>query len=140
MCNPSRSATLEHHPDSTSATADPVKPRVTSDAPHVLAQFAFQDWFLLAYLLVYFFAVWNSAPSDGRTLNLQRIGLLTITTIPLIVAVRAGFVKNAVMAPIVYRLGVFGISVASYFMLKDLLPVVFTRADQIGRASCRERV
>lgn len=103
-------------------------PTVKSGVKRMLAQFAIQDWFLALYLLVYFSAVWFAPPSEGRIMNLQRIGVLALCTLPVIAAVRTGLVRNAIIVPILYRAAVFAISVASYFMLKDLLPVVFTRA------------
>lgn len=83
-----------------------------------------QDWLVLGYLVTLTLAVATSEPAPARALCLQQsLGLLAFCGFVLVL-VRGGLVRDGFFAPLGYRLAVYGTVQLSYFLLRELLPVV----------------
>lgn len=93
----------------------------------LLTELAVQDWFVLGYLMVLFFAVAIAPESAARTMNLQRLSALLVVSGGSIVAVRGNILTRPLLGPLFYRLSILLVLVASYLMLQGLLPVVSSR-------------
>jgi hypothetical protein len=90
----------------------------------VLAALAVHDWLIGAYMALLAAAVLTAAPHPLRTACVWNVlGLLAFMTASVGV-VRGGLLTHAFAAPLLYRLGVYGTVQASYFLLRDVLPVV----------------
>lgn len=89
-----------------------------------IREMAIQDWLVFGYLVSLNIAV--LVAMRGTTLSdaLEKlIGLLVFQVTTLIV-VRGGLVKHGLVAPLLYRLAIYGTVQSSYFLFKDLLPVI----------------
>lgn len=93
-------------------------------ARRFVAELAVQDWFVFAYLMVLIVAVLLAPASPGRTMNLQRFSGLTLGYVFTLLAMRGGLVRKGRVASLIYRGGLLGVVLGSYFMLRGLLPVV----------------
>jgi membrane-associated phospholipid phosphatase len=90
----------------------------------LVQQFALQDWLVTVYLTVLFSAVLTSGDSPVRGKCLAHTGLLLGICVVSLVLVRGSLIKDGIVAPLLYRLGVFLTVNMSYFVMRDLLPQV----------------
>lgn len=90
----------------------------------LIAELAFQDWFVIVYVIILVGAVWIAPDSPGRTMNLQRLFGLSTLLVVSILGVRSGLAGKGLFATLLYRSGMLGVILISYFMLRGLLPVV----------------
>jgi len=98
-------------------------------ARHLLSELAVQDWLVFAYLWVLFGSVAIFAsPSDAKTGLLQKLGALIALLVATLVAVRGSILTHPRASALSYRIVVYGVVQASYFLLKGLLPLVSDRA------------
>src|SRR5688572_22787248 len=89
-----------------------------------LREMAVQDWIVLGYLLALNVAVLASI--RGATLSdalAKLIGLLVFQVVSLVI-VRGGLIKHGIVAPLLYRFAIYGTVQSSYFLFRDLLPVI----------------
>ena len=118
---------LDHHLlESGSATTaeNRVEPSFRAWARRLSRELAMQDWLVLGYLMTLALAVATAEPAPNRAECLkQSFGLLGFCTAVLVV-VRGGLARDRFFAPLGYRFAVYGTVQLSYFMLRDLLPVV----------------
>lgn len=94
----------------------------------MVTEMAVQDWFAVVYVMVLVFAVWIAQDSPARTMNLQRLFGLSVLLAVTLVGKRGGLAGKGVFSALLYRLGMLGVTLISYFMLRGLLPVVNTGA------------
>lgn len=95
----------------------------------LLSELALQDWLVFAYLTVLFGAVAICAsPSDARTGMLQKLGALIALLVATLVAVRGSILTHPKASALSYRIVIYGVVQASYFLLKGLLPLVSDRS------------
>ncbi len=108
-------------------TSEPLHP--ARDTPRsvtargLLREVAFQDWLVLAYFVVLLGVSLAAAPGPSRDrclLGLSALGLYFGATVA---AVRARLIRGPFWSPFAYRMGVYGSVQASYFFLRDLLPL-----------------
>jgi hypothetical protein len=85
---------------------------------------AVHEWVLCGYLGVLVGAVAVAAPHPLRTHCLDMAGALLVLTATTVAVVRRGVVRDPIVTAVLYRLGVIGGFMGSYFLLRDLLPVV----------------
>jgi hypothetical protein len=93
-----------------------------------IREVAVQDWIILGYHTILVSLVLLAGPSPTRLTVLQRVTGLFVACLAAIVLVRGSLVRDRVVAPLVYRFGIFGTLLSSYFLLRDLLPLVNHRA------------
>ncbi len=87
-------------------------------------EFALQDWLVVVFLSTLLGAVLFAPPSAARSNSLAHVlQLISVFSVTLVL-IRGSLVKHGVVAPLVYRLGMFGPVQLSYFILAGLLPVV----------------
>jgi hypothetical protein len=97
-------------------------------AHRLVSELAVQDWFVFIYLLVLSGAVAAAPASPERTTNLHQLVALLVWLVVTLVAVRGGILARSTFASLLYRLSLLGTTLASYFMLRSLLPIVNTGA------------
>lgn len=85
--------------------------------------FAPQDWLVLGYHAVFLVAILASH-GPARPLALLQIATLLGIASAAVIAVRSGFLRHPVIAPLVYRLALYGTVQTSYFFLRDILPLI----------------
>jgi len=90
----------------------------------LFAQLAVQDWLVFFYLVILDTAILLVPASPGRTMNLQRLGGLSVAYLVAIVLTRGGLLPKGRLSSLIYRAGLLGVVLGSYFMLRGLLPVV----------------
>lgn len=89
-------------------------------------EFAPHDWLVLAYAIGLNIAAFSAEATPARAASIQHMaGLLLFLTVTLLL-VRGGFLRDGVVAPLLYRLGIYGTVQLSYFLLANLLPIVNT--------------
>ena len=97
-------------------------------AKRLVSELAVQDWFVIVYVAILFGAVWIAPDSPERTMNLQRLFGLSAMLVVTTLGVRGGLAGKGLFASVLYRVGMLGVVLISYFMLQGLLPVVNTGA------------
>lgn len=90
----------------------------------LFAEFAYQDWLVLVYFVVLLTCALMAEPSGGRTRCIVGLGTLGLGFSIAVTLVRLSWVTGPVSAPLLYRIGVYGSVQASYFFLRDLLPII----------------
>ena len=89
-----------------------------------IREMAIQDWLVSGYLVALNIAVLVAMRGAPLTNALaQLIGLLVFQVASLIL-VRGGLIKHGIVAPLLYRFAIYGTVQFSYFLFKDLLPVI----------------
>lgn len=90
-------------------------------------ELAFQDWLVLAYLVGLNYAAATAVPGAQRDASLLRtFGLLAFLVVTLVL-VRGHLLRGPLLAPLLYRFGIYGTVQASYFVMGGgLLPIVNT--------------
>ena len=90
-------------------------------------ELAVHDWLVFTYLSILVLATLQGAgPHRDKCLE-QTTGLLMLMVASMAL-VRGGILRDRFFAPMLYRVGVYGTVQASYFVLRDLLPTVSSRA------------
>ena len=116
---------LDEHALSAPAPTALVEPRPAyAFARRVVRELAIQDWVVLAYCAALVLLVAGAAPSPARNDVLYRVSRLAAGTALAITLVRGGLIANRWLVALVYRVGLFGGVLGSYFLLRELLPVV----------------
>lgn len=90
----------------------------------MVREMAVQDWFAIVYVIVLIGAVLIAPESQGRTMNLQRLFGLSVLLAVTMLGARGGLAGNGLFSALLYRAGMLGVTLISYFMLRGLLPVV----------------
>ena len=90
----------------------------------VLRELAIHDWIVLSYLTILTLAVSMSEDSPVRTRCLGHVALMLAFAVTVLTFVRGGLVKDNFVAPLAYRVAVYGTVQISYFELRELLPLV----------------
>ena len=91
-------------------------------------QMAYQDWLVLIYLCMMMAALGAAPEGSDRTQSARDIGGLLGILVFTIVLVRGRLLRHPYVAPLVYRLGVYGTVQYSYVYLHGLLPQVNTHS------------
>ena len=89
-----------------------------------IREMAIQDWLVFGYLVALNIAVlvaMRGTTSPDAPAKL--VGLLVFQVASLIV-VRGGVIKHGLLAPLLYRLAIYGTVQSSYFLFKDLLSLI----------------
>lgn len=93
----------------------------------VVREFGFQDWLVLTYLAV-LVAVVLLSPHGGITKPaLRGPALLLAVAAAALALVRSRLIQDGLLAPLLYRVGVYGTVQASYFSLAALIPLATER-------------
>jgi hypothetical protein len=119
------------HPE-TASVDDAPSPRTISSPPeragawHVrmVRELAIHDWVVIGYLIVLTTTVGLSPPSPAQDRCLGHVTSMLAFCLAVLALVRGGLLKGGVVAPLLYRLAVYGTVQISYFELRELLPVV----------------
>jgi hypothetical protein len=90
----------------------------------MLRETAVQDWFVFVYLVALNVAVLQAEPSAARTRSLEQVFGLLVFMVTTLMLVRGSLVKDRFFGPLLYRFAIYGTVQFSYFLLKDLLPIV----------------
>jgi membrane-associated phospholipid phosphatase len=99
---------------------------LSGSARRLAVELAYQDWLVLGYFLILLACAGFVAPSPSRDRCLIGFGALLVVFLAALMAVRLRALSGPLWAPLVYRIGVYGSVQASYFFLRDLLPIVNT--------------
>jgi len=87
-------------------------------------ELAIHDWIVVGYLIVLTTAVALSPPSVIRTNCLGHVVTMLGICLAVLILVRGALLRDHLVAPLLYRLGVYGTVQISYFELRELLPLV----------------
>src|SRR5262245_44365662 len=90
----------------------------------VVRELAIHDWIVVYYLTILTLAVSMSEDSPVRTRCLGHVALMLAFAVAVLTFVRGGLVKDNFVAPLAYRVAVYGTVQISYFELRELLPLV----------------
>ena len=109
------------------AASDPHRDRArlaSGWARRLITELAYQDWLVLAYFCILWSCAFIAEPSSSRDRCLIGLGALLVLFVAAVTSVRLRALSGPLWAPLVYRIGVYGSVQASYFFLRDLLPIV----------------
>src|SRR5882672_1689776 len=90
----------------------------------MLRELAIHDWIVVSYLTILTMAVAMSDDSPVRTRCLGHVAPMLAFCVAVLALVRGGLVKDSFIAPLAYRIAVYGTVQISYFELRELLPLV----------------
>ena len=90
----------------------------------LLREFAYHDWLVFIYFVVLCVLSLTAPPGQGRDVCVVGMHGLMLCFLVVVTAVRTKAIRGTFWAPMAYRLGVYGSVQASYFFLRDLLPLV----------------
>lgn len=90
----------------------------------LLRELALHDWLVGGFLVMLSLAALTAAPHPAKARAAAAMIGLTLAATGAIAAVRSGIVTARPLAPLLYRAGVFGGVVGTYFVLRTLAPVV----------------
>lgn len=82
------------------------------------------DWLVLVYLLVLNVVVFSADPSPTRSTSQLRVGLLLVWLVLGFLLYRARDAAHPGVARTLYRLAIYGPVQVSYFLFRDILPIV----------------
>ena len=116
----------------TASVGDAPSPRTVSSPPEgagawyirLLRELAIHDWVVVGYLVILTAAVGFSPTSPAQDRCLGHVTSMLAFCLAVLALVRGGLLKGGIIAPLLYRLGVYGTVQISYFELRELLPVV----------------
>src|SRR5689334_2150533 len=116
----------------TASVDDTPSPRTVSSPPEgagawyvrLLRELAIHDWLVIVYLVILTAAVGLSPTSPAQDRCLGHVTSMLAFCAAVLALVRGGLLKGGVIAPLLYRLAVYGTVQISYFELRELLPVV----------------
>ncbi len=109
-------------PPRPSRPSSPALARTTRLARATLAQFAWQDWLVLAYLLVLAGSVFAGGGSR-RTMAALAVGADLAVYVASMLLVRGALLPSRIAANLVYRAALIGVVLASFLQLHWILPV-----------------
>jgi len=89
-----------------------------------LRELAIHDWIVVSYLTILTAAVAMSDDSPTRTKCLGHVAPMLALCVAVLALVRGGLVRDNFLAPLTYRVAVYGTVQISYFELRELLPLV----------------
>jgi hypothetical protein len=89
-----------------------------------IREMAIQDWLVFGYLVALNIAVLAATRSATWSDALAKLIGLLVFQVTALLLVRGGLVKHGIVAPLLYRLAIYGTVQSSYFLFKDLLPVI----------------
>lgn len=98
-------------------------PSLRAWAARTVRELALQDWLVVAYHAILVFAVWNGS-GPTRDACLRDTAAILALVLAVLAIVRGGLIRDGFVAPMVYRVGVYGGVQLSYFLFRDLLPTV----------------
>jgi len=90
----------------------------------VVRELAIHDWVVVSYLTILTLAVSMSEDSPVRTRCLGHVAMMLAFAVVVLTFVRGGLVRDNFVAPLAYRVAVYGTVQISYFELRELLPLV----------------
>jgi PAP2 superfamily len=90
----------------------------------LVRELAVQDWLVLAYLIALTVIALHCPPSANQQLSAERMASLLVFMVATVIVVRGGLVKNGLVAPLLYRMALYGTVQLSYFFLAKMLPIV----------------
>jgi hypothetical protein len=90
----------------------------------LLREMAIHDWVVLVYLTILTITVGLSAASPAQDRCLGHVTSMLAFCLAVLALIRGGLLKGGIVAPLLYRLAVYGTVQISYFELRELLPVV----------------
>ena len=90
----------------------------------LVREMAIHDWIVLGYLIVLTAAVALSPASSIRSICLGHVVTMLGICLAVLILVRGALLRDNLLAPLLYRLGVYGTVQISYFELRELLPLV----------------
>src|SRR5215510_11665765 len=106
----------------------------------LVRELAIHDWIVLVYLTILTFAVSMADESFARTRCLGHVAPMLAFCVAVLALVRGGLVKDNFVAPLTYRIAVYGTVQISYFELRELLPLVDPRSLDQALSFIDERV
>jgi len=132
----------------TASVDDAPPPRTDSSPPEgagawyvrLLRELAIHDWMVLGYLIVLTAAVGLSSASPEQDRCLGHVTSMLAFCLAVLALTRGGLLKGGVVAPLLYRLAVYGTVQISYFELRELLPVVNPRSLDAQLSYIDERI
>ena len=135
------------HPE-TASVDDAPAPRTFSSPPEgagawyvrLLRELAIHDWVVVVYLTVLTATVGLSEASPAQDRCLGHVTSMLAFCVAVLALVRGGLLKGGVVAPLLYRLAVYGTVQISYFELRELLPVVNSRSLDAELSYIDERI
>jgi hypothetical protein len=135
------------HPE-TGSVDDAPAPRTVSSPPEgagawyvrLIRELAIHDWVVIGYLTILTATVGLSAPSPAQDRCLGHVTSMLAFCLAVLALVRGGLLKGGVLAPLLYRLAVYGTVQISYFELRELLPVVNSRSLDAELSYIDERI
>ena len=89
-----------------------------------IREMAIQDWLVFGYLVALNIAVLVAMRGTPLTDALVKLIGLLVFQVASLILVRGGLIKHGLVAPLLYRLAIYGTVQSSYFLFKDLLPVI----------------
>jgi membrane-associated phospholipid phosphatase len=101
---------------------------VQGSVRRLLRELAPQDFVVFIYLLVLNAAVLSAPAGAARISSLTNVMSLLVLHIATVVAVRSKWLTQRHIAPLLYRVVVYGCVQLTYFMFAELLPLVNPRA------------
>jgi hypothetical protein len=93
-------------------------------ARRLVREFAVQDWLVLVYLSMLTLIALHCPPSTDQHISVERFAGLLVFLVATLLLVRGRLIKQGVVAPLVYRMALYGTVQLSYFFLARLLPIV----------------
>jgi len=90
----------------------------------MLRDFRMHDWLVLAFLVILTGVTLRLAPSPDQRVSAVRMASLLGFLVVTLVLVRGGLLRHGFVAPLLYRLALYGTVQLSYFFLARLLPLV----------------
>jgi hypothetical protein len=90
----------------------------------LVRELAVHDWIVLFYLIGLNIAAVTAEPGPARLSSITRVSSLLAFLLMTLILVRGGVLRDRVIAPLLYRLGIYGSVQLSYFFMGELLPIV----------------
>lgn len=103
----------------------------TTAAPsrfRALWEMAVHDWIVLAYATFLVLAVLAAPAGPVRDRSLTQVGSLFGVLVVTLVLVRGRILRDGMVAPLAYRIAIYGTVQISYFFFRELLPLVNSRS------------
>jgi hypothetical protein len=97
-------------------------------ALRLVRELSIHDWIVVTYLTILTLAVSMAGESIARTRCLGHVAPMLAFCVTVLALVRGGLLKDNFVAPLTYRLAVYGTVQISYFELRELLPLVNPRS------------
>ncbi|MBK7581000.1 MAG: phosphatase PAP2 family protein [Myxococcales bacterium] len=90
----------------------------------MLRELTVQDLLVFVFLVTLTVVALRCPPSQDQRISVTRMGSLLTFLVATLILVRGGLLKHGFMAPLLYRLAIYGTVQLSYFFLARLLPLV----------------